>query len=508
MNTTLIPNPSSIRNSLRQAAASQMNYVNNYEDPEMKKRASDLLTAALALQAQLNRNPTKGPIKVKANGGIGRPARVPYLRIFDLNFSPNASTGFYVCAFLAADGESIVISLQQPATGGSANDFRPLERSVLEIKSVRLLEELLETAATKDIAIEIGATRSQASSVEPDDQSLMLRGFSESDVISKTLSVIDLPSDTELVRLIHLLFDLSLYLNVNHESTSSKEEMSLSTIASKIYWSEQRLRDVLSSLSDSSPQVVLAGPPGTGKTYVSRWIASELLGSPGHIHDPRITTVQFHPTYGYEDFVEGLRPVAKDGSVVFETVPGSIVNLANQILDDGEPRVLIIDEINRANIARVFGELMYLLEYRDQKIDLMLRKDFVLPKELFIIATMNTADKSTRVMDAALRRRFDFFAVEPDVDVLRGFYASGHGHNLMGEELYLGFVKLNQRLEEDLDQHRLIGHSYFMSEYFDVASLQARWERQISPLLDEYFYERQTQTGKYKLEDFWPSANS
>jgi hypothetical protein len=78
----------------------------------------------------------------------------------------------------------------------------------------------------------------------------------------------------------------------------------------------------------------------------------------------------------------------------------------------------------------------------------------------------------------------------------------------MGDELYLGFVKLNQRLEEDLDQHRLIGHSYFMSEYFDVASLQARWERQISPLLDEYFYERQTQTGKYKLEDFWPSANS
>ena len=508
LSTSLIPNPLSIRHSLSASAAAQVNYVNNSEDLAMKTRASDLSNAALALQAQLNRNPTHDPIKVKANSGIGRPARVPYLRIFDPESSPNASTGFYVCAFLTADGKSVVFSLQQPATSGSTNDFRPLERSQLEDKSVQFLDELLGSAETAEIAKQFGAKRSLINSDVPEQQNLKSRGYSESDVISQTLAIDDLPSDTEMVRLVQKLFALAAFLNKKHASMKPEEVISLSTVASKIYWSEQRLLDVLNSLSDTSPQVVLAGPPGTGKTYVSRWIASQLLGVPGQLNDPRITTVQFHPTYGYEDFVEGLRPVAQDGSVVFETVPGPIVNLASQILNDGEPRVLIVDEINRANIARVFGELMYLLEYRDQKIDLMLRKEFVLPKELFIIATMNTADKSTRVMDAALRRRFDFFTIDPDVEVLRGHYESGQGENLMGEELYSGFIKLNQRLEEDLDHHRLIGHSYFMTEIFDIDSLKARWTRQISPLLDEYFYERQAQAGKYKLEDFWPSANS
>jgi 5-methylcytosine-specific restriction protein B len=265
---------------------------------------------------------------------------------------------------------------------------------------------------------------------------------------------------------------------------------------------------VLDSLTDESPQIVLAGPPGTGKTYVSRFIASQLLGVPGKIDDERISIVQFHPTYGYEDFVEGLRPVAKDGSIVFDTVPGSIVKLAKEIYQDGEPRVLIIDEINRANIARVFGELMYLLEYRDEKIDLMLHQGFMLPKQLYIIATMNTADKSTRVMDAALRRRFDFFQLDPDVAVLRGHYESGLAENEIGEELYSGFIKLNERLGEDLDQHRLIGHSYFMANHFDFDTLRSRWSRQIAPLLSEYFYERQSQADKYSLEEFWPNGKS
>jgi 5-methylcytosine-specific restriction enzyme B len=108
-------------------------------------------------------------------------------------------------------------------------------------------------------------------------------------------------------------------------------------------------------------------------------------------------------------------------------------------MEDGQPQVLIIDEINRANIARVFGELMYLLEYRDQQIDLMLHEEFKLPKNLYIIATMNTADKSTRVMDAALRRRFDFFQIEPDVEVLRKHYEVDGNLNSLGEELFSGF---------------------------------------------------------------------
>jgi hypothetical protein len=109
-------------------------------------------------------------------------------------------------------------------------------------------------------------------------------------------------------------------------------------------------------------------------------------------------------------------------------------------------------------------------------------------------------------MDVAMRRRFDFFALEPDVDVLRAHYESGTSTNDLGEDLYEGFVKLNATLREDLDKHRLIGHSFFMEESFNVATLRAKWDRQIAPLLDEYFFERKALESKYSIEGFWPSA--
>jgi len=225
--------------------------------------------------------------------------------------------------------------------------------------------------------------------------------------------------------------------------------------------------------------------------------------------DDYTTLVQFHPTYGYEDFVEGLRPVANEqGQIEFKPLPGPILRLAKEIETDEIPRVLIIDEINRANIPRVFGELMYLLEYREETINLMLHSGFKLPRQLYIIATMNTADKSTRVMDVALRRRFDFFTLGPDVEVLRGHYESGSAVNELGDELYDGFVRLNSRLAEDLDKHRQIGHSYFMHKHFDVRTLRALWDRQIAPLLDEYFFERQATENQYTLDGFFPSASS
>jgi 5-methylcytosine-specific restriction protein B len=256
------------------------------------------------------------------------------------------------------------------------------------------------------------------------------------------------------------------------------------------------------------PQIVLYGPPGTGKTFVAQAIASELLENNGGFDEERVTLVQFHPSYGYEDFVEGLRPVSKANGIVFETVAGEIVKLSKLIQNDGQPRVLIIDEINRANIPRVFGELMYLLEYRDKKINLMLHDGFMLPKDLYVIATMNTADKSTRVMDSALRRRFDFFSLEPDVIVLKKYYADSANHNEIGEELFEGFVALNSALLTDLDRHRLIGHSYFMKDVFSLQTLRARWERQIAPLIEEYFFDRDTYGTSYTVERFWPSAKT
>lgn len=121
-----------------------------------------------------------------------------------------------------------------------------------------------------------------------------------------------------------------------------------------------------------------------------------------------------HPSYGYEEFVEGLRPIADDkGAITFARVNGVILQMAEEMEGSDETRVLVIDELNRANIPRVFGELLFLLEYRDKTIDLQFSPGFSLPANLKVIATMNTADRSTRSIDVALRRRFEIFECPP-----------------------------------------------------------------------------------------------
>lgn len=256
------------------------------------------------------------------------------------------------------------------------------------------------------------------------------------------------------------------------------------------FWERDRLEEVLESLTDESPhpQVILSGPPGTGKTFVAQEIAKHLTdGDPN-----RVEMVQFHPSYGYEEFVQGLRPVAENGQVSFSVEDGPIVRLASECREDGLPRVLIIDEMNRANLPRVFGELMFLLEYRDRSINLMHQDAFELPKNLYIIGTMNTADRSIRTIDIALRRRFDIFDCPPDPHVLQRYYRhEGGGNLLLPEDVLLsGFRKLNDFLKTELDKGYEIGHSYFMREKMNKRALERVWKLQIEPILREYFYDQ------------------
>jgi 5-methylcytosine-specific restriction protein B len=166
-------------------------------------------------------------------------------------------------------------------------------------------------------------------------------------------------------------------------------------------------------LLEEKGQVVFYGPPGTGKTFVALVLAEEITRDGGQFR-----IVQFHPSYSYEDFVGGFRPVEDDGvyGVRYRRTDGPLRELAATAAGDpAHPYVLIVDEINRGNIPKIFGELLFLLEYRQKAVRLQYwpEEEFSLPSNLFLIGTMNTADRSIALVDAALRRRFYFVPFIP-----------------------------------------------------------------------------------------------
>ena len=266
-------------------------------------------------------------------------------------------------------------------------------------------------------------------------------------------------------------------------------------------WTAKALHELVDAL-DHIPQVVLAGPPGTGKTFVAQRIAEYVAGSP-----QRVKVVQFHPSYGYEEFIEGLRPVAEEGLIDFRIMPGKVPQLVAAMSAaeaDGSVAqrwVLLIDEMNRANLPRVFGELMYLFEYRDTPIDLQYTSGFSLPSNLLFIGTMNTADRSIRSIDVALRRRFEVFECFPDPDILERFYQTKGVSHVPG--LVDGFRRLNERLSELLDRHHTIGQTFFMAQVFDGGRLRQVWARQIGPLIEEYFFDQPDVAAEFTLDKFW-----
>src|SRR5690348_4367346 len=144
-----------------------------------------------------------------------------------------------------------------------------------------------------------------------------------------------------------------------------------------------------------------------------------------------------------------------------------------------------MDEMNRANLPRVLGELMYLLEYRDEAVALQYSPSFTLPHDLRFIGTMNTADRSIRSIDIALRRRFDVFECPPEVGILECFYRRPGRENEVSD-LLDRFVEMNSKLQALLDRHHTIGHSFFMADRMTPQRLETVWRRKIIPLLEKY----------------------
>ncbi|MGY3380873.1 5-methylcytosine-specific restriction protein B [Arthrobacter sp. TE12231] len=235
-------------------------------------------------------------------------------------------------------------------------------------------------------------------------------------------------------------------------------------------------------------QVILYGPPGTGKTYVAMALAEHIAG------DAKYTElVQFHPSYSYEDFFQGYRPVTTDsGNLSYELMDGPLRRIVDQAVGNPEFNyVLVIDEINRGNLAKIFGELYFLLEYRNRPIKLQYSRDnddfFELPSNLFIIGTMNTSDRSIALLDAAMRRRFSFVELHPDKYPIQQVLEKWLRHHDLDAEPGRLLSRLNQRIG---DADFKVGPSYLMPQQlaFEPGQLEEIWEYDILPLLAEYHF--------------------
>lgn len=270
----------------------------------------------------------------------------------------------------------------------------------------------------------------------------------------------------------------------------------LKSLAEVLFVPVKFLETVISLLKERK-QIIFYGPPGTGKTFIARELARHLAPD-GNERE----VVQFHPNYSYEDFVLGYRPETNHGVLSYELRPGPLVRLAERARRSDKPHVLLIDEINRGNLPKILGELLFLLEYRNESVGLMYgNEQFSLPSNLLIIGTMNTADRSIALVDAALRRRFHFVPLFPNEypidEVLQRWLADNKPDMLWVTDIV---DRLNGLLTERFGRHLQVGHSYFINTNLDEVMLERIWEYDVMPFLEDQLFGQEKELDNFSLD--------
>lgn len=264
----------------------------------------------------------------------------------------------------------------------------------------------------------------------------------------------------------------------------------------EVYISARKYQDVKEKLLHKK-NIILQGAPGVGKTFSAERLAWSIMGCKDR---ERVMLIQFHQSYSYEDFIMGYRPQGTG----FELKFGPFYKFCKKAANDAErPYFFIIDEINRGNLSKIFGELFMLMEkdYRGRSMPLLYtEEEFAIPKNLYIIGMMNTADRSLAMLDYALRRRFAFFELEP------GFRSEGfmrlqqQADNRKFDRLIGVVEQLNDEIcrDDSLGKGFRIGHSYFCCEgNITDAMLESIVQHELIPLLEEYWFDEQAKVDNW-----------
>lgn len=296
----------------------------------------------------------------------------------------------------------------------------------------------------------------------------------------------------------NVLLDIIREENPQHEKTTYPKYTDKEFLE-EVFLDKAEL-DTLKALVSIKKNVILQGPPGAGKTFAACKLAYVLMGEKDN---SRIEQIQFHQNYTYEDFIMGYRPCGDGG---FRLQHGVFYRFCRRAKDDpNKPYFFIIDEINRGNMSKIFGELLMLVEnsYRGEKHAIKLAYSdemFYIPRNLYIIGMMNTADRSLAMIDYALRRRFAFYKMQPafESDGFRKYQKNLSNDTF--DKTIEAIVKLNETIKEDdsLGEGFCIGHSYFCEQKkLDMSWLKNVLLYDIAPMLEEYWFDDKD---KYKKE--------
>ncbi|GAB3360195.1 DUF4357 domain-containing protein [Amycolatopsis echigonensis] len=380
-------------------------------------------------------------------------------------FLSRMKPGDTVCTISNGDlylGEITGSAVQVESDGGRSNLRRPAEWQSVGYPYDELPEELQQKLSIQQDVVDLTNVAALVAGLGRSDQELEAEAE-------------DSDGDSSIE---HAALIARRELELPEPSTKLAEDL----LVHNVEW----LNEVRDLLWDDR-QLIFYGPPGTGKTYLALKLAEFFGGGP-----EQVKLVQFHPSYAYEDFFEGFRPQEdpKTRDVAFRITAGPLRELADLASREGNrhvPHFLVIDEINRANLAKVFGELYFLLEYRNRSVRLTYSgHDFALPPNLFVIGTMNTADRSIALVDAAMRRRFSFVELSPRTEPTRGLLRRWLAHEGRDPEPADLLDALNSRIA-DPDFH--VGPSYLMKRgVYRDGGLERTWRTKILPLLEEHHY--------------------
>lgn len=298
---------------------------------------------------------------------------------------------------------------------------------------------------------------------------------------------------------------------LNHYINFLKTYYDKDLFLKEVFIDDPKEYDKICNLLKRKKNLILKGSPGVGKTFMAKRLAYSIIGEKAK---NQILSVQFHQSFSYEDFIEGIRP-KKDDEGKFVITPGMFNDFVETALKNPKKDYyVIIDEINRGNLSKIFGELMKLIE-ADKRYDFISnnyeyvilpysRKEFKIPNNIYIIGTMNTADRSLAMVDYALRRRFAFYHVSPKFNSKKFSEWLRNKNGLKDDDINKIITKMNKvnaSIVEDLNNGFEIGHSYFV-DTIDPAKFEQSYdeikEYEIIPLIEEYFIDDDSKIEDYK----------